>query len=92
MKAAFIRRTGPPSVIEYGELPAPEPGEREVLVRIAAAAVNPVDAYIRQGQVAIDLPFPFVIGRSGHWRVTRRGRSRPTWQSCQRKPQPRYAS
>lgn len=63
MKAAFIRRTGPPSVIEYGDLPAPEPGEGEVLVRVSAAAVNPVDGYIRQGLVAMTLPFPFVLGR-----------------------------
>jgi len=63
VKAAFIRRTGPPDVIEYGELPAPELHQGEVLVRMKAAAVDPVDAYIRQGQVAMDLPFPFVIGR-----------------------------
>jgi NADPH:quinone reductase len=63
MKAAFIRRTGPPSVIEFGKLPAPEPREDEVLVRLKAAAVNPVDAYIRAGQVAMELPFPFIIGR-----------------------------
>jgi NADPH2:quinone reductase len=50
MKTAFIRRTGPPSVIEYGELPAPELHQGEVLVRLKAAAVDPVDAYIRQGR------------------------------------------
>lgn len=63
MKAAFIRHTGPPSVIEYGELPTPEPRDDEVLVRIAAAAVNHVDAYIRLGLVAMDLPEPFIVGR-----------------------------
>ena len=63
MKAAFVRRTGPPEVIEYGDLPAPEPQHGEVLVRVKAAAVDPIDAYIRQGRVAMDLPFPFVIGR-----------------------------
>lgn len=63
MKAAFIRKTGPSSVIEYGELPTPEPKAGEVLVRLEAAAVNPVDAFIRGGQVAMTLPFPFVIGR-----------------------------
>ncbi|MGH8429732.1 MAG: alcohol dehydrogenase catalytic domain-containing protein, partial [Solimonas sp.] len=63
MKAAFIRKTGPSSVIEYGELPTPEPKAGEVLVQLEAASVNPVDAFIRGGQVAMALPFPFVIGR-----------------------------
>ncbi len=63
MKAAFIRRTGPPDVIEIGDLPVPRPGPDEVLVRVRAAAVDPVDGYIRQGLVAMDLPLPFIIGR-----------------------------
>jgi NADPH2:quinone reductase len=63
VKAAFIRRTGPASVIEYGDLAVPEPRAGEVLVRMRAVAVDPVGAYIRAGQVAMDLPFPFVIGR-----------------------------
>ena len=63
MQAAFIRRTGPPDVIEIGDLPVPTPAANEVLVRLHAAAVDPVDTYIRQGLVAMDLPFPFVIGR-----------------------------
>lgn len=63
MKAAFIRRTGPPDVIEIGELPVPPLSADEVLVRLHAAAVDPVDAYIRQGLVAMTLPLPFVIGR-----------------------------
>ncbi|CAN5907229.1 zinc-binding dehydrogenase [soil metagenome] len=63
MKAAFIRRTGPADVIEHGELPTPAPRADQVLVHLKAAAVDPVDAYIRQGLVAMALPFPFVIGR-----------------------------
>ena len=63
MQAAFIRRTGPPGVIEVGDLPVPRPGPDDVLVRVRAAAVDPVDAYIRQGLVAMDLPLPFIIGR-----------------------------
>jgi NADPH:quinone reductase-like Zn-dependent oxidoreductase len=73
MKAAFIRRTGPPSVIEYGELPAPQLGGDDVLVRISAAAVNPVDAFVRQGMAAMALPFPFVLGRDLAGVVERNG-------------------
>lgn len=74
MKAAFIRRTGPADAIEYGALPTPEPRPDEVLVRLAAAAVDPVDGYIRQGLVAMDLPFPFIIGRDLAGVVERAGR------------------
>lgn len=62
MKAAFIRETGVPSVIQYGDLPTPEPGPAEVLVKVGAVAVNPIDTYIRAGMVTMPLKFPFVIG------------------------------
>lgn len=62
MRAAFIRQTGGPDVIEVGRLPVPVPGPREVLVRVKAAAINPIDTYIRAGTVAMPLSFPFVVG------------------------------
>ncbi|MFN9367693.1 MAG: NADPH:quinone reductase [Planctomycetia bacterium] len=62
MKAAFITAVGPPEAIRFGELPEPEPGPRQVLVRVRAASVNPIDTYIRSGAVAMPLPFPFVVG------------------------------
>jgi NADPH2:quinone reductase len=62
MKAAFIRETGSPSVIEYGELPTPEPRANEVLVKVGAVSVNPIDTYIRAGQVAMASKFPYIIG------------------------------
>jgi len=62
MKAAFIERPGPPEVIVYGDLPDPLPGPRDVLVRVRACAVNPIDTYVRSGVVAMPLPVPFVVG------------------------------
>lgn len=62
MKAAFIETTGGPDVIRYGDLPRPAPGPGEVLVRMGAVAVNPIDTYIRAGMVAMPLPKPFIIG------------------------------
>lgn len=62
MKAAFITQTGPPDVIRYGTLPDPHPGPGQVLVRVKACAVNPIDTYVRAGTVAMPLPSPFVVG------------------------------
>jgi NADPH:quinone reductase len=62
MKAAVIETTGSPDVIRYGDLPKPTPGSGEVLVRVGAVAVNPIDTYIRAGTVAMPLPKPFIIG------------------------------
>jgi NADPH:quinone reductase len=62
MKAAFITETGPPGVIQYGELQKPQPGPGEVLVKVGAVAVNPIDTYIRGGMVSMPLRFPHVIG------------------------------
>ena len=62
MKAAFIRQTGSPDVIEYGELPTPEPGLTEVLVKVGAVSVNPIDTYIRSGMIKVATSFPYIIG------------------------------
>src|SRR6516162_6070226 len=62
MKAAFFERTGGPEVIQFGELPRPEPKQGEALVRVGAAALNPIDTYIRAGAVKMSLPNPFIPG------------------------------
>jgi NADPH2:quinone reductase len=62
MKAAYIEQTGPPENIRYGELPKPEPARTQVLVKVGAVALNPVDTYIRAGMVGFELPKPFIVG------------------------------
>jgi NADPH2:quinone reductase len=49
-------------VIKYGDVPTPTPRESEVIVKVGAVAVNPIDTYIRAGAVAMNLPRPFIIG------------------------------
>ena len=62
MQAAYIRETGPPEVIHYGELPDPQPQAGQVLVRMGVVSVNPVDTYIRNGANYWPLPQPYIIG------------------------------
>ena len=62
MKAACLETTGSPDVIHYGDLPTPTPGPGEVLVKVGASSVNPIDVYIRAGNVAMQLPKPFIPG------------------------------
>jgi NADPH:quinone reductase len=62
MKAAYITQTGSPDVIIYGELPDPEPGPTECLIKVAAVDVNPIDVYLRNGMIPAKLSFPFILG------------------------------
>lgn len=62
MKAAYIETIGPSDNIVYGNLPKPKPEPRQVLVKIGAVAVNPVDTYIRAGLISVTLPSPFIVG------------------------------
>lgn len=59
MIALAIRRYRAP--LEIMELPRPEPGPGELLVRVRAAGVNPVDYKIRDGAVKVLLPFTFPL-------------------------------
>jgi NADPH2:quinone reductase len=62
MKAAYLFEPGPPEKIVYGDLPKPSPAGSQVLVKVGAVAVNPVDTYIRSGAIAFQLPKPFIVG------------------------------
>lgn len=62
MKAAFITETGPADTLQIGELPDPTPDPGQVVIRVYASAINPIDTYIRNGTIAMELPQPFVPG------------------------------
>lgn len=65
MKAVRIHQYGGPEVLTYENAPKPDPKENELLVRVHAAGVNPVDCKTRAGRgVAGRLadPFPLIVG------------------------------
>jgi NADPH2:quinone reductase len=57
MKAIQIHKTGGPEVLQLAELPIPEPGPGQVLIRIEAAGVNFIEIYFRQGVYKTSLPY-----------------------------------
>jgi len=64
MKAIVIHEYGGPEVLKYEDLPRPEPKDDEILVRVIAAGVNPVDGLIRSGKWAkfFNITLPLVPG------------------------------
>ncbi|GIU82205.1 MAG: NADPH:quinone reductase [Acidobacteria bacterium] len=65
MKAIVVRRFGEPEVMKLEEVPTPEVGASQVLVRIKAAGVNPVDTYIRSGIYPVKPDLPYTPGKDG---------------------------
>lgn len=65
MKAIRIHAFGGPEVLKLEDVPIPQPGDDEVLVRIAAASVNPIDYKIRDGKVpsVTRANLPALLGR-----------------------------
>jgi NADPH:quinone reductase-like Zn-dependent oxidoreductase len=64
MKAVCIYGYGGPDVLSYEDAPRPHPGAGEVLVRVHAAGINPVDWKIREGELKEQLHhlFPLILG------------------------------
>src|SRR5580704_8073944 len=71
MKAVRIHSFGGPEVLRFEDVPVPEPGDNQALVRVMAAGVNFVDVYQRSGFYKVPLPY---TGRNGSRR--RRGKNR----------------
>jgi len=62
MKAIVVREFGGPEVMKLEEVPVPSPGPGQLLVRVAAVGVNPVDGYIRAGTYARKPALPYTPG------------------------------
>ena len=64
MKAFVVDRYGRKQSLRFGEMPDPELHEDDVLVRVHAAGVNPLDSKIRDGEFKLILPYrlPLILG------------------------------
>lgn len=65
MKAVRLHEFGAPEVLKYEDAPRPKPKEDELLLRVIATAVNPVDAKIRQGGFHVggaQAQMPMILG------------------------------
>jgi len=62
MKAIRVHEFGGPEVLRLEDVPEPRPSAGQVVVRVRAVGVNPVDTYIRSGMHAVRPPLPFTPG------------------------------
>ena len=65
MKAVILHEYGDPDKLKYEDFADPVAGEGEVLIRVAAASINPVDWKMRSGEAKARFPveFPGILGR-----------------------------
>lgn len=79
MKAIFFHSHGGTEVLEYGELPTPEPGANQVLVKLKAAALNHMDIWVRKGWPGLKLAYPHIPGADGAGEIAALGPGVTRW-------------
>jgi NADPH:quinone reductase-like Zn-dependent oxidoreductase len=62
MMAWRMHEFGPPGTMQFQQIPRPDPGPGEVLVKVRAAGVGPWDGWIRAGRSALPQPLPLTLG------------------------------
>jgi len=65
LKAVYFYQHGDSSVLQYGDLPIPQPKSDEVLVRLYAAGLNRLDLWTRRGWQGLKLDYPHIPGADG---------------------------
>jgi NADPH:quinone reductase-like Zn-dependent oxidoreductase len=79
MKAVVLHTHGGPEVLEYSDHPLPNPGPRDVLIKLEAAAVNRLDIWVRDGWPGIRLDYPHILGADGAGTIHSIGRDIEDW-------------
>jgi NADPH:quinone reductase-like Zn-dependent oxidoreductase len=80
MKAIILNHHGGPDVLEYADLPTPQPDPGEALVRLKAAALNGLDLWVRRGWPGIHLNYPHIPGADGAGEVVALGTGVTKWK------------
>jgi NADPH:quinone reductase-like Zn-dependent oxidoreductase len=80
MRAVFFNQNGGLDVLTYDEMPDPQPGPGEVLVRLKAAALNRLDLWTRNGWPGIKIEFPFIPGADGAGEIAALGENVEGWE------------
>jgi NADPH2:quinone reductase len=80
MRTILVREFGGPEVLRIEDVPDPQPGASQILVRIRAAGVNPVETYIRSGLYARLPSRPYVPGSDGAGEIEAVGADVRDWK------------
>jgi len=84
MKALYFDEHGELDVVKYGEVPDPEPGPGEVLIRVRACALNFLDVWVRRGWPGLNLDMPHWCGADVAGEIAALGENVSGWQVGQR--------
>ena len=84
MKAIYFEKHGGPAVLQYGEMPEPQPPAGWALVRLRAAALNHADLLVRAGWPGLALRLPHILGADGAGEVAALGEGVANWKVGQR--------
>ena len=85
MKAVVFYEHGGPEVLQYREdIPVPEIGADDVLVKVRYAALNRLDNFVRRGWAGLQLKMPHILGSDGAGTLAALGERVSGWQIGQR--------
>ena len=80
MQAIRVHHTGEPNVLQLEEVPNLQPGKGQVVVKVEAAGVNPVETYVRAGKYPMKAPLPYTPGSDAAGTITAVGEGIDDWK------------